>query len=84
VLEEVDAGMIHSAQDVYTEYVDSSRDEWELKIRPAMKNVSILKLCEATGLSRRMLINARTGKSRPHPRNQALIASVLRRMGQLN
>lgn len=83
LLEEVDAGMIHSDHDAYTEYVDPSRDDWECRIRPAMLKVSIPKLCEATRLSRRMLINARTGKSRPHPRNQALIASTLRRMGHL-
>jgi hypothetical protein len=27
-LEEVDAGLVHSAQNVYTEYVDPRRDEW--------------------------------------------------------
>lgn len=79
VLEEVDAGLIHSTQDAYTEYVDPSRDDWARKIRPAMLKMSIPKLCEATGLSRRMLINTRTGKSTPHSRNQKLIVSVLRR-----
>ena len=83
-LEEVDAGMIHSAQDVYTEYVDQSRDDWEMKIRPAMKKIPLSILCKQTGLSRRMLINARTGKARPHPRNQALIVSVLLQLGCLN
>jgi len=27
-LEEVDGGLVHSAQNVYTEYVDPRRDEW--------------------------------------------------------
>ena len=84
LIEEVDAGLIHSGEDAYTEYIDPSRDEWERKIRPAMLKVSIPKLCKETGRSRRMLINARTGKSRPHPRNQALIARVLRRLGCLS
>lgn len=83
VLEEVDAGTIHSAQDVYTEYVDSSRDDWELKIRPALKTISLSVLIEETGLSRRMLINARTGKTRPHSRNQALVSRLLRARGYL-
>lgn len=80
LLEEVDAGMIHSDQDAYTEYIDLSRDEWETKIRPALKTIPLSVLCAETGLSRRMLINARTGKSRPHPRNQSLIVRVLRQL----
>lgn len=31
-LEDVEAGLIHSAQNVYTEYVDSRRDEWQTVI----------------------------------------------------
>lgn len=83
LLEEVDAGLIHSNEEAYTEYIDLRRDEWELKIRPALKSVSIPTLCLKTGLSRRMIINARTGKARPHPRNQALLSSVLRALGKL-
>jgi hypothetical protein len=32
-IEDVDAGLVHSAGTVYTEYADPSRDEWETKIR---------------------------------------------------
>jgi hypothetical protein len=82
ILDEVDAGMIHSAQDVYTEFVDPRRDEWERKIWPGLKRISLSRLCKESGLSRRMIINARTGKSRPHPRNQALLAEIIRRIGR--
>jgi hypothetical protein len=81
VLEEAYAGLIHSSQDAYTEYVDPSRDEWERKIRPALRKVSLSVSCKATGFSRRALINWRTGKSRPHPRNQLLLVAVMRQMG---
>lgn len=77
LLEEVDAGLIHLAADVYGEIVDQRRDAWERKIRPALKKISLSKLCKETGFSRRALINWRTGKSRPHPRNRALLFRVL-------
>jgi len=31
-LEEIEAGIIHSPEGVYTEYPDPSRDEWETRI----------------------------------------------------
>jgi len=81
-LEEVEAGLIHSAQNVYTEYPDQRRDEWETKIRPAINiRGTLSRLEEETGLSRRALIDARTGRRRPHPRNQKLIAATLRKLG---
>jgi len=79
-LEEVEEGLIHSAENVYTVYADESRDEWERKIRPALKKVSLSVLMKETGLSRRMLIKARTGNARPHRSNQALLISVLRKL----
>ena len=36
-LEEVDAGLIHSAQNVYTEYIDPARDEFKTKLLPALR-----------------------------------------------
>jgi hypothetical protein len=78
-LEETDAGLVHSGADAYTEFVDPNRDEWETKIRPALKQVPLSKLCAETGLSRRTLIKWRTGKSRPHKRNLEKLAGFLQR-----
>jgi hypothetical protein len=80
-LEEVEAGLIHLAQNVYTEYPDRRRDEWEAKMRPAMKKVFISVLETETGLVRRTLIDARTGRRRPHLPNQKLIVAALRKLG---
>jgi hypothetical protein len=81
-LENVEAGLIHSGENVYTEYVDPRRDEWITKILPALK-VSplrvLVKKCQGR-LSRRALINLRAGRSRPHRKNQKLLASVLNRL----
>jgi hypothetical protein len=36
-LEDVDEGMVHSEQNVYTDYTDPKRSEWITKIQPALK-----------------------------------------------
>jgi hypothetical protein len=40
-LENVEEGMVHSEQNVYTEYVDPKRDEWTTKIQPALRKSSL-------------------------------------------
>ena len=80
-LEEVDAALIHSADNVYTVYPDQKRDSWERVIRPKLKAIPLSLLMKETGLSRRMLIKARNGQARPHARNQKLIFHALGRLG---
>jgi hypothetical protein len=83
-LEEVEAGLIHSAQSVYTEYPDRRRDEWETKIRPALQKPGLISaLMKMTDVSRRTLIDARTGRRRPHRPNQDLIVAALRKLGEI-
>jgi len=80
-LEEVESGLIHEEQNVYTEYPDSRRDEWEAKIRPALNQAQPQCVAKMSGLSLRTIIYARTGHRRPHPKHQKLIASVLKNLG---
>jgi len=79
-LEDVDQGLIHSAQNVYTEYPDPRRDEWETRVRPALRKIPLSVFQKKTGLSRRMLVKARTGRARPHLRNQKKVAELLRKL----
>jgi hypothetical protein len=79
-LEEVDAGLIHSAQSVYTEYPDPRRDEWETKILPALKRIQLSRLIALTRLSRRALIDYRTGRSKPHSKNLERLAAIVREL----
>jgi hypothetical protein len=66
-LEEVEAGTIHSEGDVYTEYPDARRDEWQTNILPAIKAMTLSELeRKCSFLSRRALIDLRAGRSRPH------------------
>jgi hypothetical protein len=84
-LEEVEAGIEHSQQNVYTEYPDPRRDEWATKTSPALKKAALadlVQLCKGT-ISRRALIDLRAGRSRPHRKNQELLAAVLRKLGLL-
>ena len=80
-LEGVEAGLIHSEQDVYTEYPDPRSDQWEAKIRPALRKISLSVLQKQSGLSRRTLINARMGNRRPHRKNQELLTRIVRKLG---
>ncbi len=75
-LEQVDSGMIHSANQVYTEYSDPRRDEWQTKIVPALKTMKLSVLEKKSGFSRRMLIKARAGKVRPHPNNREILRAM--------
>ncbi len=75
-LEEVESGMVHDEDSVYTEYVDPRWDQWQTKLLPALKKIPLSKLVEMIGLSRRALIDLRAGRSRPHPKNHRLLAGI--------
>jgi hypothetical protein len=61
-LEEVDAGLLHSLDSVYTIYADARRDEWQTKILPTLKKIPLPILVEMSGLSRRTLVEIRAGR----------------------
>jgi hypothetical protein len=80
-LEEVEAGLVHSAQDIYTEYADPRRDEWQTKILLALQRVPLADLvrqCKGY-ISRRALIDMRAGRTRPHRKNQKRLAAVVKK-----
>jgi hypothetical protein len=76
-LEAVDAGLIHSDKNIYTEYVNKNRDEWQMKILPALKRLPLLLLISESGLSRRALLDIRAGRSRPHSVNQERLTVIV-------
>jgi hypothetical protein len=82
-LDEVEAGAVHSPENVYTEYPDARRDEWTTKTLRALKKVPLILLEKGCGkhLSRRALIDLRAGRSRPHRKNRELLVSVLKKLG---
>jgi len=80
-LEEVEAGIIHSPESVYTEYPDPQRDEWQTRILPILQKIPVAILRKLSGRSRSMLARALAGRSRPRKRNQQLLKSILLRLG---
>ena len=83
-LEDVQAGLVHDERNVYTEYADRRRDYWSREVVPALRKLP-LKVWEreSGGKSRRILIDARLGRRRPHRRNQELLIAIARRHGLL-
>lgn len=76
-LEDVESGLIHTEKNVYTEYPDPKRDEWQTKILPALKAMPLNQLVKLSGMSRRAIVDLRAGRSRPHRRNLNRLASVM-------
>ena len=82
-IEDVESALVHSAQEVYTEYPNPRRDEWQTKILPALKKLpleQVVKMCDGK-LKRRAIIDLRAGRSRPHRENLEMIVSKLRALG---
>ena len=85
ILEDVEAGLIHSEINTYTEYVDPKRDEWTTKIQPALKKAKLRVLVKECGsrLSRRELIELRAARSKPHRKTKDLLVPILEGLGLL-
>ncbi|HKV77605.1 MAG TPA: hypothetical protein VJP02_05680 [Candidatus Sulfotelmatobacter sp.] len=81
-LEDVESGLIHDFRNIYTEYPDARRDEWQTKILPALDNLRLTDLVRhcKDKISRRALIDIRAGRSRPHRKNRELLASIVSRL----
>jgi len=80
-LEEIEAGVIHSPDSVYTEYPDPNRDEWQTRILPILNKIPIAALMRVSGRSRSMLRRTLAGRSTPRRKNQQLLKSILQRLG---
>ncbi len=80
-LEEVEAGLVHSAENVYTEYIDRRRDEWQTKILSALRKIPPPILVKMSGLSPTTIKDALAERSRPYRKNQKLLAAIARKLG---
>ena len=59
----------------------ASRDEWQTRILPILKNIPIPALISLSGKSSSMLRRTIAGLGRPRKRNQEFLKSILRRLG---
>jgi len=83
-LEDVESGLIHSEQSVYTEYPDPRRDEWQAKTLPIISDAPLLKLAKMSGMSPSALKEIRSGRARPHRRNQELLTNIAKDLAKKN
>jgi len=79
-LDEVDTGLIHSPENVYTEYLDRRRDEWQTKILPALRKIPPALLVKLSELSPTTIKDTLAGRSRPYRRNQERLAAIVRKL----
>ena len=70
-LEEVEAGLGHDPDDVYTEYADPGRDAWRALVLPVLKRMPARELATAAGLSERSVKAIRNGYTTPRPGRRA-------------
>jgi hypothetical protein len=77
-LEEVEEGGAADGGDVYTEYPDSRRDEWESKWLPLLRSTPASKLLRH-GVSRAAVYAAQKGRT-PYAGTKAKLIAALRRV----
>ena len=82
-LEEIESGLVHSAQSVYTEYPDPHREEWQTKVLPLLNKFPVRILVRLTNKSESMLRRTLAGRTRPRAKHQVLLKSALRKIGAL-
>lgn len=82
-LEEVEAGLHHSAENVYTEYADRRRDEWQTKILPVLRKIPPEVIVKMSGLSPTTIKDTLAERSRPYPKNRERLAQIVRKLGLL-
>jgi hypothetical protein len=82
-MEDVEAGLVHSPDDVFTEYVDPRRDFWQTVVRPAVLRASLNELQRETGLPRQTLVDARRNRRKVRRRTRQIILAALNRLGYL-
>ena len=81
-LEEVDAGLVHSAENIYTEYCDPRRDEWQTKILPMLRKIPVPVIVNMSGLSFTTIKDTLAGRTRPYLKNQERLKQILRKLGK--
>jgi hypothetical protein len=75
-LEEVEAGLAHDPDEVWTEFADPKRVPWATEVLPALKRMRLANLAAATGLSERQLRAIRNGRAMPRPHHRLVLCRL--------
>jgi hypothetical protein len=81
-LEEVEAGLVHDPEEVYTEYVDVWHDPAWAMITQVLKIMPRSRLMQETGLSRRALTALRNGHALPHAKTRKVLLRAAEAFGR--
>jgi hypothetical protein len=76
-LEEVEAGLVHDADEVYTAYEDPQHAPWQQLVLPVLKQIPVHRLQEQTGMSPSQLKAIRNGHALPHYSNRATLIRIV-------
>jgi hypothetical protein len=76
-LEEVEAGLVHDPDEVYTEYQDPAHDPWTTLVVPVLKRMPRAVLSQQVGVSERTIAAIRNGQASPRAAHrEALIRAA--------
>ena len=78
-VQEVESGLAHDPDEVYTEYTDQHRDPWHL-IVPLLQGCNLSELATKSGITARQLRNLASRKDRPRKATRQRILEALRGM----
>jgi hypothetical protein len=77
--EEVDAGLIHSIDEVQAIYHDPDDDTWARDVRPLLKALRRADLARLAGITPRAIQLLRNGRRRPSPETETVLVRAARR-----
>jgi hypothetical protein len=81
-LEEVEAGLVHDPEEVYTEYADPREDLWQTTVLPVLRQMPLRVLAEQAGLSERQVRAIRNGHAMPREKHRQALTRVVREYSQ--
>jgi hypothetical protein len=69
-LEEVEAGLVHDPDEVYTAYLDPEQGPWQTLVVPVLRRMPRSLITKRTGLARSSITAIRNGHTIPHPQTR--------------
>ncbi len=80
-LEERESGLLHASEEHLVDY-GRAIDDWEARVLPALRQMSVPLLVELSGLSRRALQRIRNAGVRPRSYNRTKLDWIVSNLGE--
>jgi hypothetical protein len=75
-LEEVEAGLVHDPDEIYTEYEDPAHAPWRSLVVPVLRQMPRRLIMEGRGLARRTITAVRNSHGVPHPQTREALTHL--------